>query len=1119
MQLIHWLKHNLQHSDIPYILILLMVFSGVVATNFPLNNTWLTGWDNLHPEFNLPLNLKRAFEGVWQINEGLGLVGGHGYAATLPHTLAIWFLSFIFPIHTVRAIFTFLMLLIGSLGTYFVTTHLLREYINNRISATTRIAGLFAALFMMLNIGTIQNFYIQLEAFIVHFAFLPWLILTTWQYLHAPSKKTFITFLFVTIAIIPAGFIPPLFVVQNILIGVSLLFFILYKRNRQSILSSFTVIATILCMNAFWLFPFLYYTVTHSQNYLHAYNNLQSTHVFIEKNQKYGDILNVPLMRSFLFESNDITTDGQMTLILKPWIDHIKHPLTQVFGYSIFAISVVGLFLFLVNKNVKHEHKSFSFMFIGIFLLLATNIPPFSWISELLRTMSPLFEQAFRIAFTKFSIAYALSMAVFSGIGLFLFLTRVHKHIRMIVTIGIFSFLGWYALPIFQGNFFYTRTKIAIPTAYNELFTYMKSQPTSGRIMNLPQGQNWGWTNYSWGYSGSGFLWYGIEQPILDRSFDVWSPYNENYYWEVTQALYSKNWVQFDALLKKYNITWILFDDSILAYPSGKWIFSKTDILDHLDKTAGISIDKTFDHLILYKIESNTTQSDISLSSHIPTIAPIYTWNDFDVASLQSLPYVSTTHMPFDIYFPFRSLFTKRSINEKEFTVQKNLQGYTITPLTTPPPGDYIGDRDDFIPVSITATAVKNGVDLSFQFLFPESMEQGLAGEQDMQTWHVQLPQHTDSMTMTMGTEVIPIYKDAAFVFLPHVFPFFTKTNQDIVLTANEKNIGPTIQLALQKNTPRFTGKLFVPYMNGALTYDSNQDVTFFRHKEHDCKTLLSTDQETTMDKNGQSLVFTSTQSDQCFDIILNTLEQKQGYLVEIQSEHIDGNPLHVAVVNKTVQKTDFETTLPTTQSIQTSYIIIPPAQQDGLGYGLHFSNSSLTQKTTKNTLFSVKVTPIPYVYATTLKRNLTPNKPSIPLEVQTVSTMSYLYTTRIPRNTLESTTLILSQAFDEGWKAYTINNQSTNLQIYKWRMKNPLIYIFPFVFGEELKNHVLVNNWENGWTLTNEEQIYKSTNLQMTNENDVTVVIFFWPQLLEWIGFLLIPLPFLFLFLKKSAK
>jgi len=34
-----------------------------------------------------------------------------------------------------------------------------------------------------------------------------------------------------------------------------------------------------------------------------------------------------------------------------------------------------------------------------------------------------------------------------------------------------------------------------------------------------------------------------------------------------------------------------------------------------------------------------------------------------------------------------------------------------------------------------------------------------------------------------------------------------------------------------------------------------------------------------------------------------------------------------------------------------------------------------------------------------------------------------------------------------------------------------------------------------------------------------VTVVIFFWPQLLEWIGFLLIPLPFLFLFLKKSAK
>ena len=45
-----------------------------------------------------------------------------------------------------------------------------------------------------------------------------------------------------------------------------------------------------------------------------------------------------------------------------------------------------------------------------------------------------------------------------------------------------------------------------------------------------------------------------------------------------------------------------------------------------------------------------------------------------------------------------------------------------------------------------------------------------------------------------------------------------------------------------------------------------------------------------------------------------------------------------------------------------------------------------------------------------------------------------------------------------------------------------------------------LVNNWANGWTVKNSGTIY----------------IFFWPQLLEWFGFLLIPLPFVFLLIKR---
>lgn len=76
------------------------------------------------------------------------------------------------------------------------------------------------------------------------------------------------------------------------------------------------------------------------------------------------------------------------------------------------------------------------------------------------------------------------------------------------------------------------------------------------------------------------------------------------------------------------------------------------------------------------------------------------------------------------------------------------------------------------------------------------------------------------------------------------------------------------------------------------------------------------------------------------------------------------------------------------------------------------------------------------------------------------------------------------------------------------------------------LFRHILINNWANGWILpkagmTN-KQIDTYTNNQMNEEsrsNEVTnhdaiVILFFLPQLLEFLGFLLLPIPFIGVFL-----
>jgi hypothetical protein len=68
-----------------------------------------------------------------------------------------------------------------------------------------------------------------------------------------------------------------------------------------------------------------------------------------------------------------------------------------------------------------------------------------------------------------------------------------------------------------------------------------------------------------------------------------------------------------------------------------------------------------------------------------------------------------------------------------------------------------------------------------------------------------------------------------------------------------------------------------------------------------------------------------------------------------------------------------------------------------------------------------------------------------------------------------------------------------------------------PFLFGKEINNHVLVSNWANGWNLPE--------NNQQKTDNNRTIIIYYLPQLLEFIGLGLLPLSFVFLLFFKHKK
>ncbi len=59
-----------------------------------------------NPEFNFVINFRRSFNAFWQENYGLGLLGGHGFAAALPHNLITLSFSLLLHVKAIRPLFT-----------------------------------------------------------------------------------------------------------------------------------------------------------------------------------------------------------------------------------------------------------------------------------------------------------------------------------------------------------------------------------------------------------------------------------------------------------------------------------------------------------------------------------------------------------------------------------------------------------------------------------------------------------------------------------------------------------------------------------------------------------------------------------------------------------------------------------------------------------------------------------------------------------------------------------------------------------------------------------------------------------------------------------------------------
>lgn len=1051
-------------------LLLFLLVTVLVLANFS-PDTFLSGWDNLHSEFNPLMNLERAWQSAWQEYQGLGLLAGMAHSADLFRQLIFLPLTLFLPVSLFRYVWHFLMIMVGVLGSFYLFKFFLRKQNNQNLLA------FLGASFYLLNFGTVQNFYVTFEPFAAFYAFLPLLLLFLLKIFYEKTffKRNLLIFSILSVLASSMAYVQTIFVVYFSLVCLVFLFhFLQNKTDFKKILSLFILI---LAINSFWLLNVLHFTLDSSELLADSKGKAMSNDVLILKNQAFADYSHLAKLQGFWLDQTDFDQYGNTVYLFDVWKTHFSNPVVTVLAFGFFALLLLGLWQ-LFRKKVANRYFIFSAFLLSTWMM-ALEVFPFNFLTHIVQKI-PLFNEMFRINFTKWIVPFSLFYSLLLVFGLALIFSLLKKRfLKLLLSLLFFAALIFYSLPSFQGHFFYERLRVKIPESYFELFAYFKTIPQSSRIANLPQHSFYGWQWNDWGYRGSGFLWYGIKQPILDRAFDVWSEEDEGYYWQLQTALDKKDVKMLENVLEEYDVDYLLLDTSIVNRNTIK-PFNYQSIKDLLAGSSKIKFIQEFAPVALYAFndQENSREKDfISLYENLPIINNDYRLAWSDQAFVNFHDYLSQPNNNADsakIIYPFASLFTNHAQKDLEFKLSEDESFFYLTSLKTLPGTAFdletsnLLTTETYLPFHLSWVVEKNEIKLVFKALLPEIYfaDQKLYFDFTKEfILSTKSCQQSDNCYLNVNNQLLTKFSQSGEL--------------DLMLSTKLLN---SVALSTDKKTDYFDYAFF-----NLASYDlSPKTIKTGNHKGLTVKipkvlvqgNLLKTDLNTEEAKNCRSLgsgrflkeksvdgnFYQASGTSVCDNFYLERLNHNESYLFKLEANNLRSIPFIFAIQAESLGRSPLETYLD--EGI--NYQILPPTENFNQGYTLYLSTDSYGKEINENFLKSAEVFAWPYNFLNNLylqdrEQNLakvalstcdfTVKKKALWLyQVDTIAGCRGNY-------------LKLSQAYDRGWLAI--------------RDGKPL-------------QHEKVNNWANLWVLNNQE-------------SDSAIYIFFWPQLLQYLGLALL--------------
>jgi hypothetical protein len=955
--------------------------------------------------------------------------------------------------------------------------------------------------------------------FTIHFAALPFLAITLINALRKPSNKHFFLFFLANLLFSSQGFVPTVFIAYLILLASFLLFHIIFARQwKQTIF----LVSIVFAANAFWMLPYTYSALKTPPIIKNARINQFSSEEIYYRNKAFGDIGSVLSMNGFMLDTIETDTKtNDDVFLMQQWRTHQQSLLYR----AVMMLIIITLVYSVIHIVWKKERALYPYVLAcGVaFFFLANNTPGLEQLNAVFRTVFPLLGEAFRFPFTKFITLFAFCYTVLLAYGLHkigiqfsefaIFPPKADPPLKdnfqfsiKIISLAFIFMIYILAAPAFQGYFTSPFLRLTIPQDYFQLFTYFKTVDPNQRIALLPAYSFWNWQYRDWEYRGSGFHWYGIAQPTMHRAFDPWSSNNEQFYNELSSAISTNDRNALQRTILKYDIAYIVLDrhttNSLTKKPINYEAIEEFLLTDPTIQKAA-----TFGRVSVYKNMHATSWVTSLSSKNALTVYPDtgYTNKDVSVSSPEIITVQAKTNP--DSFSIFPALYTNKLQENSDFVITEHPDSIDISPKISSAVEltqhvfhvPALTDYEFLIPIEVTLT--EQG--LRIQVIQPEIMlnNKPIKAQTkafiyptkittpdrivfaDIQQTIIEPTKPFQSYLLNDRINTITVQKGRIMETITVDPTTFHQDVQDIPFAES------TLQ-ALKIRIPKIASPLSQENAIGTLPleiqYPDRQAIGY---------TKKSFERVTTKNDHISMQARKSSVSVALYDA---HLFHQAAYVVFVDAKHEAGLPIDFYIDNTFQSRAEVETKLSTTTDHNT--LILPVTEQAFSGYGMHTIVRSVGTETAQATLSRIGYFPIPQEWLMHLRftnnKELTNTQP-IPMQFER-SNPSY-YTTTSPRT---GNYILLSQAYDEGWKAYRIENgklSSRGGSALGGKIENWMKQHFPFVFGKELGNHVVVNNWKNGWLINQ-----STSQPVLPAGRQATIVLLYLPQYLQYIGFII---------------